>query len=164
MDYNIRFRASGADVPEPSAHEEDENVIAGGETVPPPAPPEPPDATDYLDRIRLYVPTETLGAYLLLDGLALQVWDDDRNSLRYGLLVVAVVLAFLTAVIAKNVLKVAKRPQRAVSVIAFLLWVGSTGHLMETFDWWEPSFATFAIVIFGVIAFAYRFKSLPAQR
>ena len=155
MDMNIvtdaDLQAAAAAGPPPGA--------AGAPAPPAAAAPAPAArGDDYWKKLRKYVPAETIGAYLLIDSLFLEIYEDDLTPLRWTLIVGAVVFAALTWVATRTLLGITRPDQRAIAVLAFGVWVFAGGTLFTTYDWYRSGFGVVAVVAFGAIAAVFRLK------
>ena len=118
----------------------------------------PATADDYWKKLRKYVPAETIGAYLLIDSLFLQIYDDDLTPLRWTLIVAAFIFAVLTWIATRTLLGITRPDQRAIAVLAFGVWVFAGGTLFKTYDWYESGFGVIAVVAFGAVTAVFRLK------
>jgi hypothetical protein len=122
-----------------------------------------PTTDDFWARLRKYVPAETIGGYLVLIGLVRQVFDDadQLDEQRIGIIVTAAIMAGLTWVATRTMLKVKRTSQRLISLLAFTVWIVGDGSLLGTFDWWQPAIGLIAVVLFGVLVAVFKLRSLP---
>lgn len=118
----------------------------------PGAPHQPPSGTptedDYWSRLWKYIPAETLGAYLALEGVARGLWNGD--ALKWGLLGALVLMGLFTALYLRRVGKVANGAQLAMSLFAYVVWVFAIGGWFATFSWYKPLMGTAALVVFAL--------------
>ena len=118
-------------------------------------------ADTYFDRLSKYVPTEIIGAYLILEGLLKELLEDRFLSL--GLLILFLFGSLATWFFARRVLKVIRMSQLAVSTFGFLVWVFATGGWFATLPFWAPGWGTVSVIVFAVIVRVLNIDPLPSD-
>ena len=109
-------------------------------------PAESPDG--YGDQILKLIPAEVVALYLAMDGVIAS--NEDINALTtWGVFLVGLVATWFYLA---RFMKVEKRAQVVVSVIAFGVWALATGNGFRAADWYEPSYAVLAMLAFTFFA------------
>lgn len=103
-------------------------------------------ATDnYQSRLLKYIPSETVGAYIALSGMA-AAWQVDRREAALWT-AFAFCLA-LTPLYLWRLQLVRRRLQLCVSTLAFAVWVFAIGGPFATLTWYTPPIGGFVLIAF----------------
>jgi hypothetical protein len=118
-------------------------------------------ADDYLARLAKYVPVEMISAYLVVQGLIETAYKAGTPARAYALGGLLVISAIITWFFCARVLKVQRRLQLAMAVLALVTWVLAIGGWFATTSWWQAWFGTAAVVFYGVLARIVNLPPLP---
>ena len=143
--------------------EADVAARAGREVAAPGAGTAQLSADDYLTRLAKYVPVEMISAYLVIQGLIETAYKVGTPTRAYALGALLVVTAIVTWFFCARVLKVQRKLQLAMAVLAFAIWVLAIGGWFATTSWWQAWFGTAAVVFFGVLVRVINLPALPAD-
>lgn len=115
------------------------------------APAAQPD--DYLDRVAKYIPGETVALWAAVGGVISTAPPESQPillwiSLAAGAILTAVYIWTRTKQQGSSV----QMTQTVVSTIAFVVWVFAVGGPFAAFDWYHPTFGSFALIIYSFAA------------
>ncbi len=138
-------------------------ALAGREVAAPGGGTAQLNADDYLTRLAKYVPVEVISAYLVIQGLIETAYKAGTPARAYALGALLVLTAIASWFFCARVLKVLRKSQLAMTVLAFVIWVLAIGGWFATTSWWQAWFGTAAVVLFGVLARIIDLPPLPAD-
>jgi hypothetical protein len=108
-----------------------------------PAPP-PPDR--WYERLLKYIPVESIGLYLAVEGIVKSA-SLSRNELRVYLGLTLLVTLLFTWLYLLRVAGVELISQLIISCIALIVWVFALGGVFATFSYYKPWQGTVALVV-----------------
>jgi hypothetical protein len=147
------------------------NVITERDAAPAAAVPEgmgagdaAPAATtkdDAADRLFKYIPSITIGTYLALQGVVVEIKDVDTR--KWVLLVISLVLLAGTYLYLRQ-RNVRRTAQVAASLGAFVIWIFTLGGPFDAFwDGWEQWMGSIALFLGAFLLVAWNPPPLPAE-
>lgn len=105
---------------------------------------------DYLDRVAKYIPGETVALWAAVGGIISTAPPGSQPILLWITLAGGVVLtAFYMWTRTKKQGPSVQRTMTVISTIAFVVWVFAVGGPFAAFDWYHPSFGSFALIIYS---------------
>jgi len=108
---------------------------------------------DFKDKLVKLIPTEIVGAYMVLAGMlgfGAEKLPDDRMA-HLLIKIVFVILLVLTPLYLWRVSGVKRALQLVVSTISFAVWVYTLGGPFRSWDIYYPMIASVALVIWSLI-------------
>ena len=99
----------------------------------------------YRDRLLKLIPSEIVGAYLVLQGIIPQ----DRA--KWGTLLVSIILVVLTPIYLSRINKVRRISQLTVTTISFVVWVYSMGGPFQAWGVYESWIGSVILVLWTLI-------------
>lgn len=101
---------------------------------------------NYFGRLAKYIPGETIGLYLALEGLV-RTAEDDAGVAAWLWAVFAIGLVF-TPLYLRYVAGVWKRSQVAASTASYVVWVFALDGAFATLGFYRPWMGSFVLVVF----------------
>jgi hypothetical protein len=115
----------------------------GKQTIILPAPP-PPDR--WYERLLKYIPVETIGLYLAVEGI-IRSANLTAMELRVYLGLTLIVTLVFTWLYLRQIARVVVVSQIVISCFALVVWVFALGGVFATFSFYKPWQGTAALVI-----------------
>jgi hypothetical protein len=121
----------------------------------------PLDRDDALDRLFKFIPSITVGTYLAIQGVVVEVADEEAR--KWTLLVVFLVLAAGTWLYLSR-RNVKRLQQLLASLGAFVLWVFALGGPFDLFwEGWESWMGSVALFLGAFLLTAWKPDPLPER-
>jgi hypothetical protein len=108
-------------------------------------PREVNDTQAYQDKIVKLIPTEIVGAYMVLAGII------PASSAKVGTLVVSIALLILTPLYLWRISKVTNVVQLVVTTISFAVWVYSLGGPFAAWGIYQSYIASIVLILWTLI-------------
>ena len=108
-------------------------------------PREVNDTQAYQDKIVKLIPTELVGAYMVLAGII------PASSAKVGTLVVSIALLILTPLYLWRISKVTNVVQLVVTTISFAVWVYSLGGPFAAWGIYQSYIASIVLILWTLI-------------
>ena len=110
----------------------------------------------YKDKLLKLIPTEIVGAYLVLQGLIPQ------SRAKIWLPIVSICLCIITFLYLKFLQKVNRISQLIISTGSFGVWLLAIGGPFKYFGWYEPFIGSIVLVLWSLII-PFSIKTKPQQ-
>jgi hypothetical protein len=121
--------------------------------------PAPTSRDDALDKLFKFIPSITVGTYLAIDGVVVQL--SDATTRKWVLLLVSVVMLAGTYLFLKR-RGVSRAQQILASLGAFVVWVFALGGPFDAFwDGWEEWMGSVALFLGAFLLVAWKPDPLP---
>lgn len=121
----------------------------------------PATKDDAADRLFKYIPSITIGTYLALQGVVVEIKDADTR--KWVLLVISLVLLAGTYLYLRR-RNVKRTAQIGASLGAFVIWVFTLGGPFDAFwDGWEQWMGSIALFLGAFLLVAWNPPPLPAE-
>jgi len=119
------------------------------------------DRDDALDRLFKYIPSITVGTYLAIQGVVIQIADGDTR--KWTLLIVSLVLVAGTYLFLRR-RNVKRAEQLLASIGAFIVWVFALGGPFDAF-WkgYEPWMGSVALFLGAFLLAAWKPPPIPDE-
>lgn len=108
-------------------------------------PREVNDTQAFQDKIVKLIPTEIVGAYMVLAGIV------PASSAKVGTLVISIILLILTPLYLRKISKVTNVSQLVVTTISFAVWVYSLGGPFAAWGIYESYIASIVLILWTLI-------------
>jgi hypothetical protein len=108
-------------------------------------PREVNDTQSFQDKVVKLIPTEIVGAYMVLAGII------PAGSTKIGTLIVSAVLLVLTPLYLLRVSKVTNVSQLVVTSISFIVWVYSLGGPFAAWGIYQPYIASIVLILWTLV-------------
>ncbi len=119
-----------------------------------------PSEDDYLTKVIKYVPVEVLAAYLLMAGVIdSNVTGKHDHAIWLGALLGGVLL--LTIPYDRQVLKIVRWSQVAISLVGLAVYVFALGGWFATTTWYHQWYASIVVPVFALLIAILKLPPLP---
>ena len=108
-------------------------------------PREVNDTQSFQDKVVKLIPTEIVGAYMVLAGII------PASSAKVGTLIVSAVLLVLTPLYLLRISKVTNVVQLAVTSASFVVWVYSLGGPFAAWGIYQPYIASIVLILWTLV-------------
>jgi len=121
-----------------------------------------PSEDDYLTKLVKYVPIEVLAAYLLMAGVIdSNVTSKHDQAIWLGSLLAGILL--LTIPYNRQVLKIVRWPQVAMSLAGLAVYVFALGGWFATTTWYHQWYASIVVPVFALLIAIFKLQPLPTD-
>ena len=104
-------------------------------------------SSDYADKLLKLIPTEIIGAYLAIEGMA-----STNPSIQFRVLVIScLALIVLIPFYLWFLFGVRRKLQLVVTMISFIVWVFSIGGPFLHFTWYLPIYGAITLVFWTLV-------------
>lgn len=119
-------------------------------------------ADDLYSKLLKFIPAPLVGIYLMAANLFIGLPDEGKEP--SSALLLGTLVFFLIATIAYLVVRKVRLGQIAISSLAFVVFAAGSPGWFQYLDWWQPEFATVALIVVAVLIIVFRPKSdLPKE-
>jgi hypothetical protein len=121
-----------------------------------------PSEDDYLTKLVKYVPIEILATYLLMAGVIdSNVTGKHDQAIWLGSLLIGILL--LTIPYDRQVLKIVRWSQVAMSLVGLTVYVFALGGWFATTTWYHQWYASIVVPVFALLIAIFELPPLPAD-
>lgn len=103
------------------------------------------DAQNYRDRLLKLIPSELVGAYMVIEGIVPQ------DQAKWGTLVTSAILMILTPFYLNRLQGVTRPAQLIVTTLSFAVWVYSLGGPFRYWGLYQPWIGSVTLVLWTLI-------------
>jgi len=103
------------------------------------------NAQNYRDRLLKLIPSELVGAYMVLDGII------PPDQAKWGTLITSIILLILTPLYLSRLQGVTRPSQLIVTSISFAVWVYSLGGPYQYWGLYQPWIGSVTLVLWTLI-------------
>jgi hypothetical protein len=116
----------------------------------------------FQDKVVKLVPTEIVGAYLVILGIVSPA-ESAGKEYEYTLIGAFVVLLILTPVYLWKVSGVTNRIQLLVSTLSYVIWIYTLTYPFKYWNWYYPTVGAVVLILWSLITPIFVTPSSPPQ-